>query len=72
MFVGEQPGDKEDLAGRPFVGPAGGLLDRVLDQVGIDRDGVYVTNVVNESRHRELERFKRDLAVVARYLRKAA
>ena len=46
MFVGEQPGDKEDLAGRPFVGPAGALLDKVLDEVGIDRDEVYVTNVV--------------------------
>jgi uracil-DNA glycosylase len=46
MFVGEQPGDAEDLAGRPFVGPAGKLLDRVLDEVGIDRSLVYVTNVV--------------------------
>jgi uracil-DNA glycosylase len=46
MFVGEQPGDVEDLAGRPFVGPAGKLLDRVLDAVGIDRATVYVTNVV--------------------------
>ena len=46
MFVGEQPGDAEDLAGHPFVGPAGKLLDRVLADVGIDRAGVYVTNVV--------------------------
>jgi len=46
MFVGEQPGDAEDLAGRPFVGPAGKLLDRVLAEVGIDRSTVYVTNVV--------------------------
>src|SRR5262245_26284757 len=46
MFVGEQPGDAEDLAGRPFVGPAGKLLDRVLAEVGIDRTTVYVTNVV--------------------------
>ena len=46
MFVGEQPGDKEDIAGRPFVGPAGALLDKVLDEVGIDRGEVYVTNVV--------------------------
>jgi DNA polymerase len=45
-FVGEQPGDKEDRAGRPFVGPAGRELDRALDEVGIDRAGVYVTNVV--------------------------
>ena len=46
MFVGEQPGDKEDRAGRPFVGPAGRELDRALDEVGIDRSDVYVTNVV--------------------------
>ena len=46
MFVGEQPGDKEDRAGRPFVGPAGRELDRALDEVGIDRSEVYVTNVV--------------------------
>jgi DNA polymerase len=46
MFVGEQPGDAEDLAGRPFVGPAGKLLDRALADVGIDRADVYVTNVV--------------------------
>src|SRR5260370_6711250 len=46
MFIGEQPGDQEDLAGRPFVGPAGQLLDRVLDEAGIDRASTYVTNVV--------------------------
>jgi uracil-DNA glycosylase family protein len=46
MFVGEQPGDVEDLAGHPFVGPAGKLLDRALEQAGIDRSLVYVTNVV--------------------------
>jgi DNA polymerase len=46
MFVGEQPGDQEDRAGRPFVGPAGKLLDRALDEAGIDRETVYVTNVV--------------------------
>jgi uracil-DNA glycosylase len=46
MLVGEQPGDAEDLAGRPFVGPAGKLLDRALEQAGIDRGAVYVTNVV--------------------------
>jgi len=46
MFVGEQPGDKEDLAGRPFVGPAGALLDKALGEAGIDRSRVYVTNVV--------------------------
>jgi DNA polymerase len=46
MLVGEQPGDKEDLAGRPFVGPAGALLDRGLDEAGIDRSKAYVTNAV--------------------------
>ena len=46
MLVGEQPGDAEDLAGQPFVGPAGRLLDRALDEAGIDRKSVYVTNVV--------------------------
>jgi DNA polymerase len=46
MMVGEQPGDAEDLAGHPFVGPAGKLLDRALEQAGIDRSRVYVTNVV--------------------------
>ena len=46
MLVGEQPGDQEDLAGRPFVGPAGKLLDRALAEAGIDRDLVYVTNAV--------------------------
>src|SRR3954469_10244166 len=46
MLVGEQPGDKEDLAGRPFVGPAGQMLDRALEEAGIDRRKVYVTNAV--------------------------
>ena len=46
MIVGEQPGDQEDLAGRPFVGPAGQLLDRHLEQAGIDRRSAYVTNAV--------------------------
>lgn len=46
IFVGEQPGDQEDLAGRPFVGPAGRLLDDILDEAEIDRTKVYVTNAV--------------------------
>src|SRR5258705_4612121 len=46
MFVGEQPGNDEDLQGRPFVGPAGKLLDQALVEAGINRDEVYVTNVV--------------------------
>ncbi|HTL30624.1 MAG TPA: UdgX family uracil-DNA binding protein [Tepidisphaeraceae bacterium] len=46
MFVGEQPGDQEDLVGRPFVGPAGQLLDAVMQEVGIPREEVYITNAV--------------------------
>ncbi len=46
LLLGEQPGHEEDLAGRPFVGPAGRLLDAALEEAGIDRAGVYVTNVV--------------------------
>ncbi|MCA1839658.1 MAG: UdgX family uracil-DNA binding protein [Actinobacteria bacterium] len=46
ILVGEQPGDKEDLAGEPFVGPAGRLLDEALEEAGIDRSLTYVTNVV--------------------------
>ena len=46
VFVGEQPGDQEDLAGRPFVGPAGQLFDAALEEAGIDRTATYVTNAV--------------------------
>lgn len=46
MLVGEQPGDQEDLAGRPFVGPAGKMLDKALADAGLDRTRVYVTNIV--------------------------
>src|SRR5450755_327528 len=46
MLIGEQPGDQEDRAGRPFVGPAGEVLDRALHEAGIDRKEVYVTNAV--------------------------
>lgn len=46
VIVGEQPGDQEDVAGKPFVGPAGKLLDRALEEAGIDRELVYVTNAV--------------------------
>src|ERR1035441_4759262 len=46
MLVGEQPGDKEDIAGNPFVGPAGKLLDKALVEAGIDRATVYITNAV--------------------------
>ena len=46
MMVGEQPGDREDLEGKPFVGPAGGVLNKALEEAGIDRTRAYVTNVV--------------------------
>jgi uracil-DNA glycosylase len=46
MFVGEQPGDREDIEGRPFVGPAGQLFDRALEDAGLDRSRTYVTNAV--------------------------
>ena len=51
MLVGEQPGDKEDLAGKPFVGPAGRLLDRALEDARIDRKTVFVTNAVKHFKH---------------------
>ena len=59
MFIGEQPGDFEDKAGHPFVGPAGRLLDDVLDEVGIDRSDVYVTNVVKHFKWEAAQRGKR-------------
>ncbi len=51
MFVGEQPGDQEDLAGRPFVGPAGQLFDRALGEAGVDRSRAYVTNAVKHFKY---------------------
>jgi uracil-DNA glycosylase family protein len=59
MLVGEQPGDREDLEGRPFVGPAGTLLDRALREAGIDRADVYVTNVVKHFKWTSAPRGKR-------------
>jgi DNA polymerase len=52
MLVGEQPGDREDLEGHPFVGPAGALLDRALGEAGIDRGDVFITNAVKHFRFR--------------------
>jgi uracil-DNA glycosylase family protein len=52
MLVGEQPGDREDLAGEPFVGPAGDVLDTALEDAGIDRRDAYVTNVVKHFKWR--------------------
>jgi DNA polymerase len=51
MFVGEQPGDQEDLAGRPFVGPAGQLFDRAIAEAGLDRATLYVTNAVKHFKY---------------------
>ena len=59
MFVGEQPGDKEDLAGHPFVGPAGKLFDEALEEAGIERRAVYLTNVVKHFSWEPQERGKR-------------
>jgi DNA polymerase len=59
MLVGEQPGDQEDKAGAPFVGPAGRLLDKALDAAGIDRDRAYVTNAVKHFKFTLPERGKR-------------
>ncbi len=53
MLVGEQPGDREDREGHPFVGPAGRLLDKALDEAGIDRKQAYVTNVVKHFHYSE-------------------
>ena len=53
MLVGEQPGDQEDRAGRPFVGPAGRLLDRALKESDLDRSNVFVTNVVKHFKHEQ-------------------
>ena len=59
MLVGEQPGDQEDRAGRPFVGPAGRLLDKALRQAGIERKDVYATNAVKHFKFVPAERGKR-------------
>jgi DNA polymerase len=61
MLVGEQPGDEEDRAGSPFVGPAGRLLDRALAAAGVERAQVYVTNVVKHFKWKEAPRGKRRL-----------
>src|SRR3954467_8021684 len=53
MLVGEQPGDQEDLAGKPFVGPAGGVLDRALDSARIERSSLYATNAVKHFKFTE-------------------
>ncbi len=67
MFVGEQPGDQEDRAGHPFVGPAGKILDEALAEVGIERTQVYVTNVVKHFKWSPAERGKRRIHKKPRY-----
>jgi uracil-DNA glycosylase family protein len=67
MFVGEQPGDQEDLAGHPFVGPAGRLLDQALEQAGIDRSAAYVTNAVKHFKWVPDARGKRRIHKTPRY-----
>ncbi len=67
MLVGEQPGDREDVAGRPFVGPAGNLLDKALEQAGIDRQEVYVTNAVKHFKWAPHPRGKRRIHKKPRY-----
>ena len=54
MIVGEQPGDQEDIAGRPLMGPAGQLLDTMLAEAGLDRSAAYVTNAVKHFKYREV------------------
>jgi DNA polymerase len=61
MLVGEQPGDREDMAGHPFVGPAGAMLDRALADAGIDRERVFVTNVVKHFKWKPVTGSKRRL-----------
>jgi uracil-DNA glycosylase len=61
MLIGEQPGDAEDLAGEPFVGPAGRILDQVLDEAGLDRESIFVTNVVKHFKWRPAPGGKRRL-----------
>jgi uracil-DNA glycosylase len=67
MLIGEQPGDKEDIAGHPFVGPAGRVLDEALAAAGINRDEVYVTNVVKHFSWTPAERGKRRIHKKPRY-----
>jgi DNA polymerase len=67
MFVGEQPGDQEDRAGHPFVGPAGKVLDEALLEAGIDRSEVYVTNAVKHFKWSPAERGKRRIHKKPRY-----
>ncbi|MEL7239914.1 MAG: UdgX family uracil-DNA binding protein, partial [Planctomycetota bacterium] len=68
VFVGEQPGDQEDKVGRPFVGPAGQLLDALLVEAGVDRPQVYVTNTVKHFRHEPKGKFRLHQKPLARHI----
>jgi uracil-DNA glycosylase len=63
MLVGEQPGDREDIEGEPFVGPAGGVLARALESAGVDAGNVYLTNAVKHFKWRPRDRDERDDAL---------
>jgi len=67
MLVGEQPGDQEDRAGRPFVGPAGKLLDQALEQAGIDRSKIYISNIVKHFKWVAAARGKKRIHKKPRY-----
>ncbi len=67
MFVGEQPGDREDVEGKPFVGPAGNLLDKALEEAGIPRKSIYVTNAVKHFKWAPDARGKRRIHKKPRY-----
>ena len=67
MLIGEQPGDKEDIAGHPFVGPAGRILEESLNEAGINRKDVYVTNAVKHFSWTPAERGKRRIHKKPRY-----
>ena len=68
VFVGEQPGDQEDLAGKPFVGPAGQLMNDMLDEAGVDRKQVYITNTVKHFRHEMKGKFRLHQKPLARHI----
>lgn len=69
MFVGEQPGDKEDLAGKPFVGPSGQLLNQAIEEAGIDRSQAYVTNAVKHFHFKKREKRRLHSKPSARHIK---
>ena len=69
MLIGEQPGNEEDLAGQPFIGPAGKLLQRALDEAGVTRSDVYVTNTVKHFRFEQSGKFRRHVSPAASHIK---